>query len=52
MIDQLEKLEKLDIAECPQIEANGLLRWFEYNGDIIKYLDCSNCQDALTDEMI
>jgi Leucine-rich repeat (LRR) protein len=52
LVHWLHKVEKLDISECPLIEESGLIHFFEKNGECLKELSASNCQDAITNNTL
>merc|ERR1711998_181239 len=52
LVNELEFVEKLDIADCPNIDTPGLVKFIENCGHCLEWLDASNCQDALTDESV
>jgi hypothetical protein len=52
LVHKLHHLEKLDVSDCSLIEESGMKELFKNNGESLKYLNASNCIDAVTDETL
>ena len=52
LVSDLSQVEKMDMGDCSQVESSGLLKFIENCGHCLEWLDASNCQDALTDEVV
>lgn len=49
--NNVDKIQRLDVAECPFIGKKSMLKFFETCGESLEDLQVSNCQDAIEDDI-
>ena len=52
LFQSFERLEVLDISDCPFIAAPGFTKFLEKSNECLRRLQASNCQLALVDETV